>query len=100
MSSGSESVIAFTDDTELNFVTAQRRLTYYMMNKPRPTSYVRSVSHPNMKVIPSYKDMVNSPSVKMDHLDGGGYGFAFKFPVKNGEQQRRESLQRNQRYQL
>lgn len=98
MSSGSESVIAFTDDTELNFVTAQRRLTYYMMNKPRPKNmHVRSVSHPNMKVLPSYKDMVTSPSFKMDHLEGGGYGFAFKFPAKNGELERRESLQRNQR---
>lgn len=92
MSSGTDSVIAFTDNTELNFVTAQRRLTYCMLNRQKPTTYVRSVSHPNMTVLPSH--VTDVESLQMDHLDGGGYGFSIRFPAKTD----RDRLEKRDRY--
>lgn len=80
---GDDPYMAFTDSTELNYVTAQRRVAYSLVNGGRkPSSHVRSVSHPNMTVLPNHSPA--SPSVesfKMSALDGGGYGFSFKFPV-------------------
>jgi hypothetical protein len=88
-------MIAFTDTTQLNFVTAQRRLNYYMTNKgqhcSKPNNFVRSVSHPNLTIMPSKPDIPNVDSFKMDYLDGGGYGFAIKFPAKRTQ----ESDQKN-----
>ncbi|KAK3697746.1 hypothetical protein QZH41_010295, partial [Actinostola sp. cb2023] len=84
VSTTGETVIAFTNDTELNFVTAQRRLTYYMMNRHhnKSSNYVRSVSNPNLAVLPNHMDAPHIESFKMDHLENGGYGFAIRFPVK------------------
>ncbi|XP_031548835.1 cytosolic carboxypeptidase 2-like isoform X2 [Actinia tenebrosa] len=85
-----EAMIAFTNTTELNFVTAQRRLTYYMMNRAQHSNKqnecVRSISHPNLTIMPSKPDIPKVDSFKMDYLDGGGYGFAIRFPAKKNQE--------------
>lgn len=85
-----ETMIAFTNTTELNFITAQRRLTYYMMNRGqhnnKQNDYVRSISNPNLTIMPSKPDVPKVDSFKMDYLDGGGYGFAIRFPAKKKQE--------------
>ncbi|XP_048590295.1 uncharacterized protein LOC5514750 isoform X2 [Nematostella vectensis] len=79
-------MFAFADDTELNFVTAQRRLTYYMMNQ-RSHAKQHAISSQytgkrNLTVLPSQRETLQVDSVKMDSLPGGGYGFAMRFPSR------------------
>lgn len=90
-------MIAFTSTTELNFVTAQRRLTYYMMNRGqhsnKPNDCVRSISHPNLTILPSKPDIPKVDSLKMDYLDGGGYGFAIRFPAKKNQESEKKNTE-------
>ena len=82
-------MLAFTDDTELNFVTAQRRLAYYMLTRNKAGSGVKNKSRlplgnrsapllPN----PRREPVMEVDSFKFDHLSGGGYGFTIRIPGK------------------
>ena len=76
-------VFAFTDDTELNYITAQRRLAYYMLSKNAGRMIVPT---PPYQQQPVAKQLVEVDSFKFDYLSGGGYGFAVRIPEQQSTQ--------------
>ena len=103
------SVLAVTDDPELSFVTAERRLAYYMVDSNHQQGLGLKAAHGRNKVPPGLaKRIMQVDSFKFDYLTGGGYGFAISIPGRSpsvvqrtqsglytngGDQSSRESLQ-------
>jgi len=74
-------VIAVTDDTEMNFVTAQRRMAYYMFaNKTYPNWGTPNPGTRNKPPVPHSRHVVEMDSYKFDYLMGDGYGFTIRIP--------------------
>lgn len=86
-------VLAVTDDTELNFITAQRRVAYYMF---------AANNHPNLGSHPfqprstlptsSPKHLVELDSFKFDYLTGDGYGFTVRIPGRKPQRARTQDV--------
>lgn len=87
-------VLAVTDDTELNFIAAQRRVAYYMFaaNKNHPnwgTTLVQTRSTPPTS---PPKNLVELDSFKFDNLTGDGYGFTIRIPGRKPQRARTQDV--------
>ncbi|KAJ7370498.1 hypothetical protein OS493_032064 [Desmophyllum pertusum] len=83
-------VLAVTDDTELNFITAQRRVAYYMFaaNKNHPNWATTNVQTRSKPPVGPPKNLVELDSFKFDYLTGDGYGFTIRIPGRNPQRAR------------
>ena len=78
-------VLAVTDDTELNFITAQRRLAYYMFASNTYPNWGTMATTTNLGLrnkppLPLSRNAVEMDSFKFDYLTGDGYGFTIRIP--------------------
>lgn len=86
-------VIAVTDDTEMNFVTAQRRVAYYMFaNKSNPNWGTTNPGTRNKPQISPSRHVVEMDSFKFDYLMGDGYGFTIRIPGRRPQRSRGHEL--------
>ena len=86
-------VIAVTDDTEMNFVTAQRRVAYYMFaNKGYPNWGTTNPGTRNKPQISPSRHVVEMDSFKFDYLMGDGYGFTIRIPGRKSQRSRGHEL--------
>lgn len=98
-------VLAVTDDTELNFVTAQRRLEYYMFaNNTTNPNWGNLSTNPGLRnkpPLPHSRHVVEMDSFKVDYLTGDGYGFTVRIPGRKPHRARtRDGLERGLRHSL
>lgn len=87
----SPSVLAVTDDTELSFITAQRRVAYYMFaaNKNQQNWPTANAPPTRTKPLPSpSKNVVELDSLNFDYLIGDGYGFTIRIPGRKPRRSR------------
>lgn len=74
-------VLAVTDDTEMNFITAQRRVAYYMFsNRTYPNWGNTNPGTRNKPPLPHSRHLVEMDSFKFDYVPGDGYGFTIRIP--------------------
>lgn len=87
----SPSVLAVTDDTELSFIAAQRRVAYYMFaaNKNQQNWPTANAPPTRTKPPPSpSKNVVELDSLNFDYLIGDGYGFTIRIPGRKPRRSR------------
>ncbi|XP_022809843.1 cytosolic carboxypeptidase 3-like [Stylophora pistillata] len=87
----SPSVLAVTEDTELSFITAQRRVAYYMFaaNKNQQNWPTANAPPTRTKPPPSpSKNVVELDSLNFDYLIGDGYGFTIRIPGRKPRRSR------------
>lgn len=88
-------VLAVTDDTELNFVTAQRRVAYYMFaaNKNHhPNWGTPNIQARSKPPTSPPKHVVELDSFKFDYLSGDGYGFTIRIPGRKPQRSRTQDV--------
>lgn len=87
-------VLAVTDDTELNFITAQRRVAYYMFtaNKNHPNwGSPLFQGHSSLPTSPP-KHLVELDSFKFDYRTGDGHGFSIRIPGRKPQRARTQDV--------
>lgn len=97
----SSPVLAVTDDTELNFITAQRRLAYYMFaNKTYPNWGTTNPDTRNKPPLPSSRHVVEMDSFKFDYLTGDGCGFTIRIPGRKARSRAHDWRERGKKQPL
>ena len=83
-----------TDDTELNFITAQRRVAYYMFaaNKNHPNLGSPLIQPRSTLPTSSPKHIVELDSYNFDYLTGDGYGFTIRIPGRKPQRARTQDV--------
>lgn len=78
---GSAPFFAVIDDTEMNFVTAQRRVAYYMLADKTHPSYGNATAYIRDKApLPTPGHGVDMESYKFDYQTRDGFGFTIRIP--------------------
>lgn len=82
-------VLAVSDDTEMNFVTAQNRVAFYMVaDKTHPSFGSKNARSQNNLTSPASRHVVDMESYKFDYLSGDGFGFTVRIPGRRGQRTR------------
>ena len=82
-------VLALSDDTEMNFVTAQKRVAFYMVaDKTHPSFGNKGARSQNNLASPASRHYVDTESYKFDYLSGDGFGFTVRIPGRRGQRSR------------
>ena len=83
-----------TDDTELNFITAQKRVAFYMFtaNKNHPNWGSPLLQPRSTLPTSSPEHLVELDSYKFDYLTGDGYGFTIRIPGRKPQRVRHQDV--------
>ena len=87
-------VLAVTDDTELNFITAQRRVAYYMFTANKNNPNWGSPFFQGRSSLPTSpaKHLVELDSFKFDYRTGDGHGFSIRIPGRKPQRTRTQDV--------